>query len=170
MSDIPLPKEVPFESILALQNRWNERHNEIAAQIDEAKCLTAGYEAEMNRMKNLRDREFERLLGTETVSAIERDQDTRYQEMKRHADTWGLDDSSTNQVYRTIKYYEKAAADYQTQAKSIIAQGQKVDWSEVDGNLKLFTQQTEQTLRSYLGDARYEKLQRNQLFPFASAK
>jgi hypothetical protein len=35
--------------------------------------------------------EFQRMLGTNVFDTFEKRQDTRYQEMKRYADTWGLD-------------------------------------------------------------------------------
>jgi hypothetical protein len=59
---------------------------------------------------------------------------------------------------------------YQRQARALEAQGQAVDWDAVNNNVQQFAQQTEQTLRKYLGDERFNKIKSNQILPFAPAK
>lgn len=59
---------------------------------------------------------------------------------------------------------------YQRQARALEAQGQAVDWDAVNNNVQQFAQQTEQTLRKYPGDERFNKIKSNDIFPFTPAK
>jgi hypothetical protein len=163
-------EDVPFEAMLATQRQWVERRHEMEFKINEAKSQISNCEEELKRMDEAREQDFQRVLGTNVFDALERGQDARYQEMKRHADKWGLDDTATDYLYRTVKYYEKAVQDYQRQARALEAQGQAVDWDGVNKNVQQFAQQTERVVRNYLGDERFDRIKSNQIFPFAPAK
>lgn len=168
LADVPLPKKVSFETLLAIQNQWSERRNEMMTNLHETKAMMANFEKEITRMDDSREREFERLLGSEAADQIQRQQDIRYQAMQRHAGAWGLDKNLTEHLYTTIRYYEKAVNEYQRESRALEAGGQPVDWAEVDGKVNRFAQQTEQALRRHLGDERFEMIRSNQIFPFAA--
>jgi hypothetical protein len=170
LTDVALPADVSFESLLAMQNKWIERRSDMEAGINEARSQMSNFEQELKRMDDMREREFLRVLGTNTFDALEKGQDARYREMKRYADAWGLDDTTTDYVYRTIQYYEKAVGDYQIQARALEAQGQAVDWDGVSQNVREFAQLTGQALRKYLGDNRFDIVKSNGILPFAPAR
>ena len=160
--------EVPFEQLLVSQSQYLQHRKEMEYQINEARSQISNYEQEIQRSEEAREQQLQQMLGTNVFDAFEQGQDPRYKEMKRFEKDWGLDDSAVDYVYRTIKYYEKAAEDYQRRARAVEAQGQVVDWDAVHNNLKVFARQTEQTLQGYLGDDRFDALKRNRVFPFTS--
>jgi len=170
LSEVTLPADVSFESLLAMQNQWNERRGEMNGQIQEAKSQISNYEQELKRLDDEQAREFQRVLGTNGFDSLQKGQDTRFAEMKRYADTWELDDASIDYVYQNIKFYEKSVEDYQQQARLLEAQGQDVDWDAMNKNLQHFSEQTGQALRNYLGDDRFNKIKSNQIFQFVPAK
>ena len=78
----------------------------------------------------------------------------------------GITGADIDYVYRTICYYEKSVQDYQQQVQTFDQQGQAIDPDTVKKNLQQFSQQTEQTLRNYLGDDRFYKLKQNGIIKF----
>ena len=52
---------------------------------------------------------FQCMLGTNVFDTFEKGQDTRYQEMKRYADTWGLDIHPTHPPAGVALLMSKAA-------------------------------------------------------------
>jgi hypothetical protein len=65
-----------------------------------------------------------------------------------------------------MKFYERSVQDYQARARALEAQGQSVDWDAVNRNLQEFSAQTQQALQDYLGQDRFNKMQRNGVFQF----
>ena len=86
--------------------------------------------------------------------------------MQQYAPAWGLSDGDINNLYDTIQSYEKSVRDYQARAEAVEGQGQSVDWPAVQKALREYAQQTEATLRKSLGDERFNKLKRNNVFAF----
>jgi hypothetical protein len=168
LTEAKLPADVPFESLLGLQNQWTERRSEMAGQVNEAKSQISNWEQEIKRIDDQRDQEFQRVLGTNAFDTLTAAQDSRYKEMKRYADNWGIGDAEVDFVYRTIKYYEKNVADYNERARKLEAGGQSVDWDAMKQNIQQFDAQIEQSVRSYLGDARFDKLKQNRILQFGS--
>jgi hypothetical protein len=166
-SEAKLPADVPFESLVDLQNQWTERRSTMVGQVNEAKSQIANWEQEIKRVDDQRDQEFQRVLGTNAFDTLTAAQDSRYKEMKRYADTWGIGDVDADFVYRTMKYYEKNVADYNQRARQREADGQSVDWDAVKQNVQQFSAQIEQSVRSYLGDDRFDKLKQNRIVQFA---
>jgi hypothetical protein len=160
--------DIPFEQLAAGQQQYFDHRKQMEFQINEAKSQIVSCEQELQRTEEMRAREMERLLGSDTSAALERGQDERYKEMSRFADQWGLDESSTDYLYKMIRYYEKAVEDYQRKTRAMEAQGNAVDWDAVNHNVGLFAQQTSHAVREYLGDERFDTIQKNKIFPFAS--
>ena len=142
----------------------------MTGKIQEAKDQIANYDQELQRLDDARNRELQQALGDAASDALQRGEDPRYQEMKRNEQNWGIDDSTVDYLYRTIQYYQKAVADYQSKAEAIESQGQAVDWDAVNQNLQQFASQNAQTLRAQIGDEVFNKIQSNQIFPFAQIK
>jgi hypothetical protein len=96
------------------------------------------------------------------------EQSASYTQMKKYQSAWGINDADINYAYQTLRYYEQSVQNYQQQEQTLAQQGQTVDWDAVNKNLQQFSQQTEQTLRNYFGDNRYNQIQRNGVFPFGA--
>jgi hypothetical protein len=154
------PNDFQFQQLLKAQQEWNDRRAELEKQSHDD--LT--HAEQLKALESARDEEYRRVLGAELFDALQKGQDPGYSEMKKHENIWGLDDAKIDYVYGTMKYYEKSVDDYKSQARAIEAQGQNVDWNAVNVNLQQFTQQIQQGLQAYLGQASFDKMQRNGIF------
>jgi hypothetical protein len=148
--------DAQFEALLQAQREWTERRAELDRQLQSNQSLNIAYEDQIKALDQARDLEYQRVLGTNAFDTFQKSQDARYVKMKRYANTWGIDDASIDYIYGTLKYYEKSIEDYQQQARALEEQGQTVDWDAVNHNLH----------QSYLGQERYGRLKRNELFSF----
>ncbi len=154
------PSEAQFGELLQAQQQWNERRAEMEKQLQSGEAFP-NYEAQVRALDEARDQEYRRVLGRETFDALQKEQDPGYARMKKFAEAWALDDSKIDYVYGTLKYYEKTVQDYQARARAREAEGQGVDWTAINRNLRTFADQTQQALQSSLGPDAYAKLQRN---------
>jgi hypothetical protein len=66
-----------------------------------------------------------------------------------------------------VQYFEKARADYERKARALEASGEAVDWDGVRKNIQDFGVQMQQSLQSYLGQEKFDRLKYNNLLPFA---
>ena len=124
------------------------------------------YAAKVKALRDVRDQEYRQVLGADTFDALQKAQDPGYTQMKKYETLWGLDDDKIDYVYNTMKIYEKAVQDCQAGLAALQAQGQPVDLNAADLKLKQLTDQTGQSIQTYLGDYSFNKLQRNRLFLF----
>ena len=124
------------------------------------------YAAQLKALNDARDQQYQQVLGPDAYGTLQKEQDPGYSQMKKFENLWGLDDGKVDYVYNSMKSYEKSVQDYQAQMSALQAQGQKVDWDGVSKHLQQITDQTGQTLQSYLGQDSFDKLQRNHLFLF----
>ncbi len=157
------PTAAQFQELLQTQQQWNRQHAELDRQ-RQIHPESAAYADQIKALDDAREQSYRRVLGDEAFAALQKEQDSSYAKMKQHEELWGLDDRTVDSVYGGLAYYQKAVADYQSQARAMEAQGQSVDWNAVSQNLKQFTAQTEQSLRDYLGADRYAQLLRNGVF------
>jgi plasmid maintenance system killer protein len=159
------PNDAQFQELLTAQQQWNERRSELDKQFQDDPS-SAVYAEQLKALETARDQEYQRVLGTNIFDALQKEQDGGYSKMKRYENIWELDDTRIDYVYGAMKYYEKSVQDYQAQARALEAQGQSVDWDAVNRNLKQFAEQTRQQLQNYLGQDRFNKMQRNGVFQF----
>ena len=160
------PTDSQFQQLLQTQQQWNEQRAALDKQFQDNQSSTA-YEDQIKALDAARDTEYQRVLGTNAFTALQMEQDPGYTKMKKYETIWGLDDSSIDSIYGTMKYYQKSVADYQSQARALEAQGQTVDWNTINKNLQQFTQQTQQALQNYLGTDRFSRLQQNGVIQFS---
>jgi hypothetical protein len=166
-SSHPLNSPVSLEALVDIQTGWNISRHEMSTRLQQIKSHASDLESELKRMDEMHEQESQRILGTNVLAALEKGSDSRYQEMKRYATAWELDESAMDYIYRLNRYFDKAVADYQRQARALEAQGREVNWDGVNANVQEFARQTEQTLRNYLGEERFNRIKNNQIFPFA---
>ncbi|MGA3284092.1 MAG: hypothetical protein ABSD57_06510 [Verrucomicrobiota bacterium] len=158
------PSSAQFAAMLDIQSNWNA--SRMALQLQADKAPDASIEQQIKAMDDARDREYQRVLGTNGFEKFQAEQDSRYTDMERYANNWGISDADIGYVYRTIQYYEKSVQDYRQQVQAFNQQGQAIGSDTVQKNLQQFSQQTEQSLRNYLGDDRFNKLKRNGIINF----
>jgi hypothetical protein len=159
------PSDSQFQDLLKAQQQWNEQRSGLDKQFQDDPS-SAAYAAQIKALDDARDEEYRHVLGTNVFGTLQKEQDIGYSRMKKYESIWGLDDTKIDNVYGTIKYYEKSVQDYQAQARTLEAQGQSVDWDAINKNLQQFAQQTRQSLQNYLGQDSFNKMQRNGLFQF----
>lgn len=159
------PSEAQLQALLKAQQQWNDRRAELDAKFKDDPSSSA-YVDEIKALDVARDQEYERVLGTATFDALQKDQDLRYTKMKKYGETWGLDEGNIDYVYRAVRYYDKVVEEYESQSRALEAQGQHIDWAAVKKNVQQFGQQTEQALQKYLGPDRMGKLQQNSVIQF----
>jgi hypothetical protein len=152
------PTDSQFQDLLQAQQQYNQR----LSALDPS---SAAYAEQTKALNEARDQEYQRVLGTNSFDALQMEQDPSYTAMKKYESAWGINDTDVNYAYQTIQYYQQSVQNYQQQEKALEQQGQTVDWNAVNKNIQQFSQQTDQALRNYLGD-RYDKIQRNGVFPF----
>ena len=159
------PTDSQFQQLLQTQQQWNDRRAEIDKQF-QGDMTSAAYNEQIKALDAARDAQYQSVLGTNVFTALQKEQDPNYSRMKKYEAIWGLDDNSIDSIYGTLKYYDKSVSDYQSQAHALEANGQTVDWAAINKNLQQFSQQVQQSLRSYLGDDRFNRLQQNGVLQF----
>jgi hypothetical protein len=153
--------DTQFEAMLDTQRKWNEQ--QMALEQD-TQTDGKSKEEQMQALDAARDAEYQRVLGTDAFSELQKNQDSSYQMLKQNANVWQLSDSDIDSVYKALQYSQKSISDYQQQAEALQAQGQNVDWDKVQENIQQFSDQTEQSLKTSLGEDRFNKLKKNGLF------
>jgi len=159
------PSDTQFQGLLKAQQQWKEQRAELDKKFQDDTSSPA-YADQVKALDEAREQEYRSVLGNDVFDTLQKQQDQTYTQMKKYESIWGLDDSKVDAVYATMKYYQKSAQDYQAQARAAEAQGQNVDWDEVNKNLQQFSQQTQETLQKYLGQDSFTKLQQNGIFQF----
>jgi hypothetical protein len=159
------PSDSQFQELLKAQQQLNESRSELDKQFQDDPS-SADYAEQIKALDEARDQEYQRVLGTNVFDTLQKAQDDGYSKMKKYENIWGLDDNKIDNVYGSIKYYEKSVQDYQAQASALEAQGQSVDWDAVNKNLQQFKEQTQQALQNSLGQDCFNKMQRNGVFQF----
>jgi len=159
------PTDAQFQQLLQTQQQWNDQRAALDKQFQDNQS-SAAYESQIKALDDARDAEYQRVLGTNVFSALQKEEDPGYTKMKKYETIWGLDDNSIDSIYGTMQYYQKSVSDYQSQARALEAQGQTVDWNAINKNLQQFAQQTQQSLQNYLGADRFTRLQQNGVIQF----
>ena len=147
------------------QQSWNEQRNKLEVELQAGRVSGEDYEKQLKALESARDQEYQKVLGGDRYAEFQRNQDERYQTMKRVGTASGLTETDVNELYSTVQNYENAIRDYRDRAQGIEAQGQQVDWAAVEKTLRGYSDQTENALRASLGD-KFDKLKRSNALPF----
>ena len=157
------PSDAQFQALLQAQQQWNEQRAALDRQFQDDPKSTA-YADQIKAIDAALNQQYRQVLGDDAFAAMQKQQDPGYTQMKKYESLWNLDDQSIDSVYGAMKYYQKAAADYQAQARALAAGGQNVDWDGINKNLRTFAAQTEQSLEKYLGADRFNRMAQNGVF------
>jgi hypothetical protein len=157
-----------FATLLEAQEKWDAARAQLEQQQVETSDTNLG--PQINALTEKRDQAFASVLGTNGFALFQKQQDSRYLEMQKNAARWGLDGSSIDYIYDAIQTYEQAAGEYERKVREIEGQTIKADADALHQNLRSYGRQLAQSLRTNLGDARYDAVRRNQLLPFDQEK
>ena len=155
-------------TLLEAQEKWDAARVQLEQQRVETGDTNLG--PQISALTEKRDQAFVSILGTNGFALFQKQRDSRYLEMQKNAARWGLDGSNIDFIYNAIQTYEKAADDYERKVREIEEQTIKVDGNALHQNLRDYGRQLAQSLRTNLGDARYDAVRRNQLLPFDQEK
>ncbi|HEU5078504.1 MAG TPA: hypothetical protein VFT72_04790 [Opitutaceae bacterium] len=156
--------DAQIKALAAVNETWDSARSDMSKSLDNTKDMDVAYEGDLQALDRGRDEEYRRILGDEAFNAWQRAGDDRYIAMRRNAAAWQLDDSTIANVYSLVRGYELAVASYEYQAQVGQHEGKSVDWSTVESQIANDTRDTEKTLRRYLGDQRFERMQAQQVF------
>jgi hypothetical protein len=138
LKDLNSMHDSQLEVMVEAERKWNQRRAELDRRAKETQDQRQAYEEQARALDVARDQEYKQVLGTNDLDQLQRNQDRRYQLLKRHANTWSLSDSDIDYIYSTVQHYLE---------KNPSARNQ-----------------IEQSLISYLGQERFERLKNNDLF------
>ena len=157
------PSGSQFQELLKAQQQWNDQHAALDQQF-QTNQASADYAAQIQTLNDSRDQAYRQVLGTNAFTALQKEQDPGYNQMKKYETLWGLDDNKIDSVYGAMKYYQKSVEDYQAQVSALQANGQNVDWDTANKNVQKFADQTQQSLQNYLGQDVFDKMLGNGVF------
>jgi hypothetical protein len=149
-----------------LESHWMQKQADLQRDAEQGYADLDTYEKEMAGLRDWRNRELQRTLGTNAVAFYERQQDSRYVDMKNFGAKWGVNDRDIELIYSVLKEYDQATRIYQKQLPILEASGNTVKRDEVKATLQKLSTQTAQTLREYLGPERFDTLKRNSVLNF----
>lgn len=158
--------DTQFQAMLDAQSQWNQRRADLDRQLQDAQNQGKSFEDQMKAIDAARDQEYQRLLGTNGFNQMQELQDGRYQTMKRYENAWQLSDNDIDYLYKTLQYCQASIQEYQQKVQAAEKNGETIDWPEVQRRIKEFSDQTLVTVHDYLGDDRFNRLKRNDLFNF----
>jgi hypothetical protein len=156
-----------IESVLKLQQNYAARRADLERQIQDNPRDAGSLDDQLRALDAALNEERQGILGVAASQALQREQDYRYQTMKRRAGAWNLNAGQIDFIYQYIRSYEKSVDDYHREAHAMESRGELVDWGSVTQNLLHYSQQNEQTLEGFLGVEQFKKLEKNHLLPFA---
>jgi hypothetical protein len=126
------------DAMVAIERNWNQQRAELERQAEAAPAQRKAYEEQMRALDASRDLEYQRVLGTHDFDQLQKNLDGRYQLLQRNAKIWSLSDIDIDYIYSSVQHYPEQ------------------DQRSRD--------QIEQSLSSYLGPQRFERLKKNALF------
>jgi len=156
------PNESQFQELFKLEKEWNTNMSALdPGSLD--------YLEKFKGLREAREREYERILGSEALHTLRKQEDTGYAQMKKYENLWGLDAGKIDYVYDAMQQYRKSVGDYQIEVRRLEAQGRRVDWDAVNRNLRQMADQTQRALQNYVGGDSFDKLRRNGVLRWAGA-
>lgn len=155
-----------FSALVQAQQQWNQASAKLEQQMQDAQIQGTNYDQQLAAINAARDQAYQQALGTNGYAAYQQAQDVTYQSLTKYKNAWQLSDDDVNYLYNLYHNYQESIQDYQQQAEAIEKGGQTVDWDAVKKNIADFANQNQEALRTYLGDARFNKLQSNSILTF----
>jgi hypothetical protein len=161
------PTDAQFQELFKAERESDKARSELDRQFQND-MSSLEYLKKLKTLNEARDKEYQRVLGTDAFDTLRKEQDPSYSQMKKYETVWGLDSDKIDYAYNAMRNYEKSVDDYKTKVMTLQSGGQNVDWDAVGKKLQQFATETQQALQSQLGQDSFDKLQRNRVFRWAS--
>lgn len=149
--------DAQIDAAFRARQAFNDRQQDLQKQAQEGGLKGDEYPASQATF----DQDLKNALGDQGYLSYQKTQDYKYRQMKQYAPVWQLSQTDIDTVWESVHEYQVAVQDYQKQNQAAVKQGQQVDWQQVQQETTKLTEETEADLRRYLGDDRFEKLQRS---------
>jgi len=156
------PSDSQYQALMKVEKDWNKSF----AELDQS---SPDYLQKFKALNEQREKEYEQVLGPAALYALREQEDPAYIQMKKYENIWNLNDANIDSVYIAMNQYRKAVGDYQIQVQQLQSSGQNVDWTAVNNNLKQLAAQTQDALRSSVGEDSFNKLQQNGVLRWAGS-
>ena len=140
------PADSQIEVMVEAERKWNRQRSELERRAQETSNQQTpdrrlAYEEQLQALDTARDQEYMRALGTNDFDQLQKNEDRRYQLLQRYANAWSLSESDIEFIYSSVQSYQ--------------------------GKTPHSQDQIEQSLVSYLGPERFDRLKKNELFNLA---
>ena len=136
--------DAQVEILLAAQGRWLESQNQ-----SEADGPT--HQEMLQSLAAQRDEVFLQTLGP--FAELQKNQDSRYQAMQRHAKAWNLSGDDITWLYASLLRHDSSEQEHRQRMAETAA-----DPEAEQSMLRDLERQVDQDLRTYLGSERFERL------------
>ena len=153
-----------MDDLAAVQKKWMSLRASMSQSLEQTKTIDVAYDGDLRAIDHARDEEFSRILGPENFDAWQKSSDDRFNTLKNNARDWNLDQQQVDSVYKTVRAYDLAVANFEYKAQISAQEGKPVDWTTIEMAVAEYTQQTEATLRHYLGNQRFEQMRATEVF------
>jgi hypothetical protein len=149
-----------------VQCEWEENRAAVQKNLEKGEVDPATANAQIKALDEWREQGFQSTLGTETFKSYQKQQDSRYLDMKNYACQWNLTDQDIDRVYAVLDGYEAMKRECQQQLAGPQPAGDAGSQEQVNDYLQQASNQAVQDLWQYLGPDRYDVLIRNRVLPF----
>lgn len=148
--------DAQIDAAFRARQAFNERQQQLQKQSQQGEVKGEDYQASQETL----EQDLKTALGDDGYLGYLKAQDHHYRQLKQYAPAWQLSQGDIDSVWETLHQLQTTIQDAQRQNQAAAKQGQQVDWQQAQQQNATLTQQTEQNLRNYLGDDRYNKLKR----------
>jgi len=155
--------DAQFDALARANQELSARRTELERSLNDGRLSPADYSAQLASAETAKEQAWRDALGAGGYADFQKRQDSRYEMLRQNAADWQLTASDVEYLYRLTHDYEQSVRDYRRRAQQTEEQGQVVDWPAVQQNLQLFTRQTMEAIRNYLGDDRFARVKEDKL-------
>jgi hypothetical protein len=138
-----------IEMLYAVNNTLGETKRDLNAQLASGQIDAAEQARRLALARQERDQAINGILGSQGVLIYEMARNREYKTMRRFASAWELSEEDCQYVFQTLAEHRQSLRSAQSASQASSPEEQQ--------RLKA---QTEATLRSFLGNERYERLKR----------
>lgn len=161
--------KVGDDQLMAMENiehQWGDQQAALQQKVEAGELNQADFEQQMQALQDWQQQKLQSTLGTNAFDYFQKQQDQRYVDMQSYAGRWGLGEQDVEQIYRTLSNYDKTVQSYKSQISVCEASGDSAKKDEIKNSLTSFANQTQQSLRQYLGQDRFNTLKNNHILSF----
>ena len=140
---------------------YRSQQDALAQQLNQNPSDAATITAQLKALNDAENERLRQIFGAAAYDKMKLQSDPTYQTLTRYAQAWNLQDSEVQSTYQAIHDFQTTAENIRSAAEMSQAEGQPVNWREVNAQIEKAQQQTETSLQSVIGDERLRRLRQN---------